>query len=292
MTKLAIIGGSGLYDVPGVVELERITVETPYGAPSDAIVRARLASGDGAELLFLPRHGRGHRIPPHAINYRANICALKKLGASAVLSVSATGSLKESIAPGDLVVIDQIIDLTKRRHSTYFDAIAAHVAFAAPICALFARATYDAACAVALAAGERGKPFGVHDGGTYVCMEGPQFSTRAESLLYRSWGASLVGMTNMPEAKLAREAELPYATLGLATDYDCWHESEGAVDVTAVVARLRTMVEHAHAVMLGLARRLPDLTASPATCALKGAIMTSPDAITADARAQLSWLLG
>jgi 5'-methylthioadenosine phosphorylase len=288
----AVIGGSGLYDMPGLVTRERVKVDTPYGDPSDAIVRASLEGDDSLDILFLPRHGRGHRIPPHAINYRANICALKKLGAEAVVSVSATGSMKESIAPGDLVVIDQIIDLTKRRVSTFFDRAAAHVAFAEPICPVMAEAVHAAAVRVGELAAREGRPFRVHRGGTYVCMEGPQFSTRAESLVYRSWGVDLIGMTNMPEAKLAREAELPYATLGLATDYDCWHESEEAVDVAAVIARLETMVVHARRLVVEVARALPDFSASPAVTALKGAIMTPTDAMTPEARAELEWLMG
>ncbi len=292
MTRsIAVIGGSGLYDMPGFDVAERVAVDTPYGAPSDEIVRARLSGGD-VEVLFLPRHGRGHRIPPHAINYRANVCALKKLGAEAVVSVSATGSMKESIAPGDLVVIDQIIDLTKKRVSTFFDRAAAHVAFAEPICPVLAAAVHRAADKVASRARAEGESWRLHRGGTYVCMEGPQFSTRAESLIYRGWGVDLIGMTNMPEAKLAREAELPYATLGLATDYDCWHESEEAVDVAAVVARLRTMVVHAQRVVLELARDLPDFAASPARRALAGAVMTPREAMSQEARAELAWLLG
>ncbi|MBM4357125.1 MAG: S-methyl-5'-thioadenosine phosphorylase [Deltaproteobacteria bacterium] len=290
--SLAILGGSGLYDLPGVTSVEWVEVETPYGPPSDAVLRARLDGDDDVELLFLPRHGRGHRIPPHRINYRANVCALKMLGAEAILSVSATGSMKESIAPGDLVVIDQVIDLTRRRTSTFFDGIVAHVAFSQPICPVLASAVHDAASRVRARAAASGVPFGLHLGGSYVCIEGPQFSTRAESLVYRSWGVSLIGMTNMPEAKLAREAELPYATLGLATDYDCWHESEEAVDVQAVVSRLRTMTVHAREVVLELARSMPDLSASPARSALAGAIMTAPDALPAEERAQLAWLLG
>ena len=287
--KLAVIGGSGLYDLPGLVAPKRIAVETPYGAPSDDILHAKLEGSD-TELLFLPRHGRGHRIPPHAINYRANICALKKAGATALLSVSATGSMKEHIVPGDLVVIDQIIDLTKRRVSTFFDrGAAAHVAFAKPICPVLAAATEAAANRV-LSKQQTNRPT-VHHGGTYVCMEGPQFSTRAESLVYRSWGVDLIGMTNMPEAKLAREAELPYATLALATDYDCWHESEEAVDVAAVVRRLKGMVGHAREIVVELAKNLPDLSASPATGALRGAVMTSPAAMSAELQAELAWLL-
>jgi len=282
---LAVIGGSGLYDIDGVADVEEIAVDTPYGPPSDAIRRASIEGCD-TKLLFLPRHGRGHRVPPHDINYRANICALKTLGATHVLSVSATGSMKEAIEPGDLVVVDQFIDLTKRRRSTYFDdGVAAHVAFAQPVCPHLASALHGAADR---ALGEDGP--GLHRGGTYVCIEGPQFSTRAESLVYRSWGVDLVGMTNMPEAKLAREAELPYATLGLATDYDCWHASEEAVDVAAVVARVKTMVGHAQAIILELAQTLPDPSESPASTALKGAVMTAE--LSAEKQSELAWLLG
>ena len=283
--RLGVIGGSGLYDIPGVIELGRLSIDTPYGAPSDALLHAKLEDSDH-ELLFLPRHGRGHRIPPHMINYRANICAMKKAGATHVMSVSATGSMKEQIEPGDLVIVDQFIDVTKSRMTTFFDqGVAAHVAFADPICPVLAAALHESARAV-VDAGPT-----IHRGGTYVCIDGPQFSTRAESLVYRSWGVDLVGMTNMPEAKLAREAQLPYATLGLATDYDCWHESEEAVDVTAVVARLKSMVGHAKAVIKQLAASLPDAALSPAHNALEGAIMTTPEAMPPDARAQLSWLL-
>ncbi len=291
---MAVIGGSGLYAIPGLSGTEEVNVETPYGPPSDAIVRARLDNCD-TTLLFLPRHGRGHRVAPHAINYRANICALKKLGADCVVSVSATGSMKEHIAPGDLLVVDQFIDLTKRRISTFFDqGAAAHVAFAEPICPVLAGALYASASEVLAALDPAHGPVPtVHQGGTYMCMEGPQFSTRAESLVYRSWGVELIGMTNMPEAKLAREAELPYATLALATDYDCWRLSEEAVDVASVIARLKTMVGHAQAIIAALARSLDavDLKASPAIGALQGAVMTSADAMSAELREELSWLL-
>jgi 5'-methylthioadenosine phosphorylase len=287
---LAVIGGTGLYDMPGLCDVELVAVDTPYGQPSDRIVQARL---DGSEqrLLFLPRHGRGHRIPPHQINYRANICALKKLGATQVLSVSAVGSMREAIAPGDLVVVDQFIDLTKRRVSTFFeDGVAGHVSCADPVCPVLAQALGDATAAAQKAAPSL--PWGtIHRGGTYLCMEGPQFSSRAESRVYRSWGVDLIGMTNMPEAKLAREAELPYATLALATDYDCWHESEEAVDVSAVMARLARMVDQAKQVVASLARALPDPAASPARGAASSALISARDRISDDARQRLAWLL-
>src|ERR1700733_5117973 len=244
---LAVLGGSGLYEIEGLAGVAELTIETPYGSPSDRIVKGTL--GD-TTLLFLPRHGRGHRIPPHAINYRANVAALKMCGATHLLTVSAVGSMKETIAPGDFVVVDQFIDLTKRRASTFFDeGLVAHVSLADPVC-------QELAGALALAAGRIGVK--LHDGGTYVCIEGPAFSTRAESRLYRSWGVSVIGMTAMPEAKLAREAELPYAVLALSTDYDCWHESEEDVTVEAVVQTLQKNVSFARRTIAELASRLPD----------------------------------
>lgn len=284
---LGVIGGSGLYALPGLTDVSEIAVETPYGAPSDTLVRGKLG---GTTLLFLPRHGRGHRIPPTAINYRANVCAMKKAGATHLLSVSAVGSMKEDIAPGDLVVPDQYIDLTKRRVSTFFDdGVVGHVGFADPTCSDLANAVATAAEAVV---NEPGTANGrVHRGGTYVCMEGPQFSTRAESLLYRSWGVSVIGMTALPEAKLAREAELPYATLALATDYDCWHESEEEVTVEGVLAVMHANVEKSRRAIARLAGALPDPTRSRAHGALTNAIMTAPDVIPADAKARLGWLL-
>ncbi|MBN9165772.1 MAG: methylthioadenosine phosphorylase [Myxococcales bacterium 68-20] len=278
---LGVLGGSGLYEMEGLVDVSEVEIDTPYGRPSDVLVRGRLENG--TTLLFLPRHGRGHRIPPHAINYRANVCALKKAGATHLVSVSAVGSMKEEIEPGHLVVPDQFIDLSKRRVSTFFeDGIVAHLPFADPTCKLLGAAFADAA----ERAGAR-----VHRGGTYVCMEGPQFSTRAESLLYRTWGVSVIGMTGMPEAKLAREAELPFATLALATDYDCWHDGHDAVTVEQVVATMKKNVTFAKKALVELSGRLPDPTTSIAYRALKGAVMTSPGAVTDDARARLAWLL-
>jgi len=281
---LAILGGSGLYDLPGLQRVEEIAVDTPYGAPSDTVVRGYLGN---TALLFLPRHGRGHRVPPHGINFRANVCALKKLGATHLVSVSAVGSMREAIAPGDLVVVDQYIDLTKRRVSTFFDEIVAHVSFADPVCPELAKALAAAATSVHKN-GERG----VHRGGTYVCIEGPQFSTRAESLVYRSWNVSVIGMTSMPEAKLAREAELPFATLALATDYDCWHQSEEHVTVEAVLAVMRDNVDTARKAIAALAATLPDPTKSNAHAALKGAVMSDLARVPAEARERLRWLLG
>jgi len=285
---LAVIGGSGLYDVPGLREVERVAVETPYGAPSDEVVRGEVG---GHPLLFLPRHGRGHRLAPHVIPYRANICALKKLGATQVLSVSAVGSMKEAIAPGDLVVVDQFIDMTKRRIASFFDGGAtAHVSFADPVCANLAAALHATTSGVLAEVPKDERPT-LHEGGTYVCMEGPQFSTRAESTLYRSWGVDVIGMTNLPEAKLAREAELPYATLAMATDYDCWHDSADDVDVGTIIALLAKMVREAQEVVAKLIEALPDHRESAAAKALDGSVMTRWDDMSVQTQTELSWLL-
>ena len=277
---LGVIGGSGLYELDGLTDVVTLRPETPFGAPSDAIVSGRL--GETA-LLFLPRHGLGHRIAPHQINYRANICALKMAGATHLVSVSAVGSMREAIEPGHLVTPDQFVDLTKRRASTFFeDGIVAHVGFADPVCHELQASLSEAA----ERAGGR-----VHRGGTYICIEGPQFSTRAESQLYRTWGASVIGMTAMPEAKLAREAELPFALLALATDYDCWHESEADVSVQAVLDVMRKNAHLARRTIVELASTLPDPAKSHATSALASAILTAPDRICASAQQKLSWLL-
>jgi 5'-methylthioadenosine phosphorylase len=283
---LGVIGGSGVYALEDLDKVEEIEVDTPYGPPSDLVIRGR-DKQSGTTMLFLPRHGRGHRVSPSDINYRANVCALKMLGATHLVSVSAVGSMREEIAPGHFVLADQFIDLTKRRVSTFFDrAIAAHVAFADPVCGHMRKALKDAANDVLQETSVK-----VHDGGTYVCIEGPQFSSRAESLVYRSWGVSVIGMTAMPEAKLAREAELPYAILAMSTDYDCWHSTEEAVTVDAVIAVLRQNVQHARKVLHALARRLPDPKESAACEALKGAVMTRPDLVPVDVKTQLRWLL-
>jgi 5'-methylthioadenosine phosphorylase len=279
---LGVLGGSGLYELEGLRDVSEIDVDTPFGRPSDVLVKGTLEGG--TTIVFLPRHGKGHRVPPHAINYRANVCALKKAGATHLVSVSAVGSMKDEIEPGHLVVPDQFIDLTKKRVSTFFeDGIVGHVPFADPVCAHLAGALARAA----EASGAK-----VHVGGTYVCMEGPQFSTRAESRLYRTWGVSVIGMTSMPEAKLAREAELPFATLALATDYDCWHDTHDDVTVEAVVATMKKNVASAKKTLVALATGLPDPTKSVAHGAARGAIMTAPNAVTDAARGRLGWLLG
>jgi 5'-methylthioadenosine phosphorylase len=284
---LAVLGGSGLYEMEGLTDMRELSVETPYGAPSDRITSGMLKTPTGdVRMLFLPRHGRGHKVPPHVINYRANVAALKMSGATHLVSVSAVGSMREEIEPGDFVVVDQYIDLTKRRISTFFDEVVAHVGFSDPVCDRLAGALVESARGTHAKGGA-----GVHPHGTYVCIDGPHFSTRAESLVYRSWNVSVIGMTSMPEAKLAREAELPFATLALATDYDCWHVSEEAVTVEAVVAVMKKNVHAAKATLAALAGRLPDPKTSRAHGALKGAVMTHGPSVSEEARKKLSWLV-
>jgi 5'-methylthioadenosine phosphorylase len=278
---LGVLGGSGLYDIDGLVDARADQVSTPFGAPSGPLVSGRLGE---ARLVFLPRHGAGHRFSPSEINYRANVYALKAAGATRVLSVSAVGSLREGMPPGDFVLVDQFIDKTFRRASTFFgDGVVGHVGFAEPTCPTFSAAV----AAAAVPGGKR-----VHRGGTYVCMEGPQFSTRAESMLHRSWGADVIGMTGATEAKLCREAEVCFASLALVTDYDAWHADEAAVSVEAVVAVLRANVAGAQEII----RRLGDHVASAPSCACARAaahaVITAPDAISAEARGRLRQLLG
>ncbi len=279
---LGVIGGSGLYELEGLTDVDELETTTPFGKPSDAIVAGTLGS---TRLLFLPRHGRGHRIPPHRINYRANVLALKMVGAEQILSVSAVGSMQNDIHPGDMVIVDQFVDRTRHRTDTFFedDGVVAHVEFAEPV---------DAQLAEALAGAAQASGASIHRGGTYLCIEGPQFSTHAESLLYRSWGVAVIGMTNMPEARLAREAELPYATLAMATDYDCWHEAHEAVTVEAVIEVMNTNVSKAKEIIARLSKTVPDPTGRPAMSALAGAIITNPDSISRAAREKLRPLIG
>jgi len=284
---IGVLGGSGIYDLAALEDVEEVSVDTPFGAPSDALITGRL--GD-RKLVFLPRHGRGHRILPHEINYRANIHALKQLGCGWVISLSAVGSMKESIAPGDLVIVDQFIDLTKKRISTFFgDGVAAHVMFGDPVSKQLADVLHRAASTEVEAGGGTET---VHSGGTYVVMEGPQFSTLAESRLYRSWGVDVIGMTNMPEAKLAREAEMSYATVAMATDYDCWHEGHDDVSVEAVIAILKHNAELARKVLVRAVELLPAERTCPAKSALADAIITQPDQIPDAARRRLDLLIG
>lgn len=279
--KIGVIGGSGLYAMAGLEDIREIQIETPFGLPSDAYIVGTL---QGRELVFLPRHGRGHRIPPSSLNFRANIYGLKALGVEWVVSVSAVGSMREEIRPGDLVLPDQFIDRTRSRASTFFDQdVVAHVAFADPVCNVVARALYTAATQVKAT---------VHFGGTYLCIEGPQFSTRAESRLYRQWGVDVIGMTNVPEARLAREAELCYATLALATDYDCWHESASDVDIGSILAILQRNVQLAQEVIAGTVPQLQGERSCACCTALQYALITAPDMIPAAAKERLGLLIG
>jgi 5'-methylthioadenosine phosphorylase len=281
VTTIGIIGGSGLYELDGLQRMRRRRVRTPFGEPSDALCVGELAD---RRVVFLPRHGRSHRLMPSELNFRANIWALKSLGVEWVISVSAVGSMKVEIRPLDLVVPDQFVDMTRRRISSFFgEGIVAHVGMADPVCP-------DLATLVEKAAREAGAT--VHRGGTYVCIDGPQFSTKAESQMYRRWGVDVIGMTNMPEAKLAREAELCYATLALATDYDVWHETHETVTVEAVVANLLQNVATAREVL----RRAIPAIGPPRACGcptlLKSAVITNPSAFPPKTRKRLDLLIG
>ncbi|MFZ4805964.1 MAG: S-methyl-5'-thioadenosine phosphorylase [Hyphomicrobiaceae bacterium] len=268
-TVLGIVGGSGLYELPGLARASWRRVDSPWGAPSDELLFAEM---DGLPLVFLPRHGRGHRVPPSAINFRANIDALKRAGVTDLVSISACGSLKEELHPGDFVLVDQFIDRTFAREKSFFGpGCVAHVSMADPISPALADEVAKAAEAAGIA---------MVRGGTYLVMEGPQFSTRAESNLYRQWGCSVIGMTNMPEAKLAREAEIPYATVAMVTDYDCWHAEHAAVDVASVIRVLKSNVATAQRLVAALARSFPRThPACPVGSdrALEHAIITPPD---------------
>ena len=277
---LGIIGGSGLYEIEGFEDVRWVRVKTPFGDPSDAYCTGRL--GD-RRVVFLPRHGRAHRVTPSEINYRANIYGLKSLGVRWVISVSAVGSMKEEIHPLDLVIPDQFYDHTKRRISSFFgDGIVGHVGLADPVCP---------ALGDLLETGGREAGARVHRGGTYICIEGPQFSTRGESQIYRRWGVSVIGMTNMPEAKLAREAELCYATLALATDYDVWHETHAAVSVEAVVANLLKNVATAKVVLKRVIPRVGKPCDAGCGDALASAVITNPAAFPRRTRQRLALLL-
>lgn len=264
--KLGIIGGSGLYALDALEDQRWVTVESPWGPPSDAVLTGRIGT---VELAFLPRHGRGHVVPPHLLNARANIDVLKRLGCTDILAISAVGSLQEDYAPGDFVAVDQFIDRTKGRPSTFFETgMVGHVPMADPVCP---RLTGLAAAAAAKAGAK------VHHQGTYLAMEGPQFSTRAESRLYRQWGCDVIGMTAMPEAKLAREAELPYALLAMVTDYDCWREG-GDVDIAEILQVMHDNAELARATVVELVQSLPaERPASPIDTVLDTALITAPE---------------
>lgn len=265
---IGIIGGSGLYEIDGIEDIGEAVVDTPWGSPSDAMVTGRVGH---VRCAFLPRHGRGHRIAPEAINARANIHALKQLGVTDILAISSVGSLVEDRPPGSFTIVDQFIDRTRSRPSSFFGTgMVAHVSMADPVCPRLSALAADAARAAGAT---------VHAAGTYLAMEGPQFSTRAESLLYRQWGCHVIGMTAMPEARLAREAELPYALIGMVTDYDCWRDGEDAVDVAQVLRQVASNAALARKTVISLLRSLPERRpASPIDTCLDAALITAPAA--------------
>lgn len=284
VAKIGIIGGSGLYQMDALQDIQEIELSTPFGPPADVLIVGQL---EGTTVVFLARHGRGHHLLPSELPFLANIHAMKQLGVEYIISASAVGSLQEAIKPLDMVIPDQFIDRTKNRPSTFFgDGVVAHIAFGDPICPNLAKVLADATASPSL------EDVNVHRDGTYVCMEGPAFSTKAESKLYRSWGASVIGMTNLPEAKLAREAEIAYATLGLVTDYDCWHPDHDNVTVEMVIDNLRRNAINAQKVIKAAVKQLSlNPPESAAHSALKYSILTPPDNISAEARERLKLLI-
>ena len=281
-TRIGIIGGTGLYKMEGLKKTESVTIQTPFGKPSDDYLTGEL---DGVPVAFLPRHGRGHRLLPHELNFRANIYGFKKLGVEWIISVSAVGSMKEELEPLHMVLPDQFVDRTRKRVDTFFgDGIAAHVAFSQPICPQLSDKLY---------ATIQDLGFPVHRGGTYLCIEGPQFSTRAESTIYRSWNVDVIGMTNLQEAKLAREAEICYATIALVTDYDCWREEEDNLSIEMIIDNLNKNTEKVKKVIRGV---IPDITLMERSCpccgALNNAIITQEDMIPVKVKKDLEIIIG
>ena len=282
---IGVIGGSGLYEIEGLTDVQEVVIETPFGAPSDAYITGNLG---GAKMVFLPRHGRGHRYLPSEVNYRANIYGMKTLGVEQIISVSAVGSMKEAIVPGHIVIPDQFFDRTQgKRSSTFFgNGVVGHVQFADPICG-------DLATILADAANEVGAT--VHRGGTYICIEGPNFSTRAESKIFRSWGVDIIGMTNLPESRLAREAEICYGTVALATDYDCWHDGHDDVSVEAVIVIIKQNVATARNIIktaVGQIVAQRSVRSCACATALQFAIMTDKNLIPAETRQALAPIIG
>lgn len=281
-TVIGVIGGSGLYEMEGLTQIEEVRLQTPFGDPSDAYITGFL--GD-VKMVFLPRHGRGHRLLPSEVPYRANIYGMKMLGVQQIISVSAVGSMKEEIVPGHIVIPDQFFDRTTgKRASTFFgDGIVGHVQFADPVCLQLSDVVAQAAQQVGAT---------VHKGGTYICIEGPNFSTRAESNIFRGWGVDVIGMTNLPEARLAREAEMCYATVALATDYDCWHEGHDDVSVDAVIAVIHKNVAMAKKIVAQAVQMIADERQCGCGQALQYAVMTDKTQIPAEARQRLELLIG
>ncbi len=280
MNKIGIIGGSGLYEIEGLENIEEIEINTPFGKPSDKFIKGEL---EGKTLIFLPRHGKGHRIPPMDLNFRANIYGMKLLGVEKIISVSAVGSMKEEIKPGDMVVVKQFIDRTWGRISSFFtENIVAHISFAEPVCPELSEILFKASKKVV----ER-----THKDATYICINGPQFSTKAESNVYRSWGVDVIGMTNVNEAKLAREAEICYATLALATDYDCWKE-DNVVSAEEVIKVIKQNVENAKKIIVEAVKMIDDERNCLCKDALNNAIMTAPQLIPDDVKEKLKPIIG
>jgi 5'-methylthioadenosine phosphorylase len=282
--KIGIIGGSGLYNMEALQDIQEVQVKTPFGPPSDALIVGTL---DGTSVAFLARHGREHHMLPSELPFRANIYAMKSLGVEYLISASAVGSLKEEAKPLDMVIPDQFIDRTKSRISTFFsEGIVAHITFDNPVCSKLAKILADAVESQNLA------EVGLHRSGTYLCIEGPAFSTKAESFLYRSWGATVIGMTNLPEAKLAREAEIAYATLALVTDYDCWHPDHDSVSVEMIIGNLHRNAENAQKVIRSAVQRITaEQPQSDAHSALKHAILTPLDKVPGVTKAKLDLIL-
>jgi 5'-methylthioadenosine phosphorylase len=279
--RIGVIGGSGLYEMDGLTDIRTIRIATPFGRPSDAYLIGTLF---GKRVAFLPRHGRGHRVMPTDINYRANIFGMKKLGVERIISVSAVGSMKEGIRPGDIVIPDQFYDHTKHRRSTFFgNGVVAHVGMADPVCGALSEVLIRSGGKVGAT---------VHRGGTYICMEGPQFSTRAESMTYRQWNVDVIGMTNATEAKLAREAEICYSTIALATDYDCWHHAEESVTVEAVLEVMRHNIETSRAMIKQAVQLLPEGRTCGCGEALRNTIMTPAKLIPAKTKKDLAPIIG
>ena len=281
-TTIGVIGGSGLYEIEGLTDINEVSLDTPFGAPSDTFVTGVL---EGIKMVFLPRHGKGHRLLPSEVPYRANIYGMKRLGVQRIISVSAVGSMKEAIAPGHIVIPDQFFDRTQgQRAATFFgNGVVAHVQFADPVC-------HDLSAVLVAAARTVGAT--VHSGGTYICIEGPNFSTRAESNVFRAWGVDVIGMTNVPEARLAREAEICYATVALATDYDCWHETHDDVSVDAILVIIRQNVVTARSIIKQAVKALHQPPACACGQALQYAIMTDPALIPEQTRRDLELLIG
>ncbi len=279
--EIGIIGGSGFYQLEGLSDVEERAIETPFGTPSDPVVLGTL---EGRRVAFLPRHGRGHRIIPTEVPYRANICALKLLGVTRIVSINAVGSLCEEMAPMDIVVPDQLIDRTRRRISTFFgEGVVVHVGFAEPFCPELREIARTAATATGA---------NVYGRGTYVVMEGPQFSTKAESLMYRSWGAEIVGMTALPEAKLAREAEMCYVSVAFVTDYDCWHPTHESVTTEMIIGNLLKGAETARSIVRSIARDMPEDRICPCGSALSDAIMTPAHLVPEETKRRLAPIAG